>query len=242
MLVNELHQGGIRAILDYDNTVFDNFVLPEDISSEDLIALIIDTILYKYGDTPLFSPDPAVLKFYIGRWSARRGPLWLRYWDAVFAEYDPLHNYDRYEKKTLTHGKKVTYSGSVTDGTSGTITDTPSGTYKVERDDTTTDSISADNSTTFVNDRQSVLDGETNTSFQNYKEERTFNQYEEKRTYNNSDTNSGKDEEDNHIYGNIGVVTSQTMLISELDLIPRLDFVEYVADDFHNEFCLMMYY
>lgn len=241
MYVNELYQGGIRAIIDYDNSVFDNLTLPDDINDDDTKALLIDTILYKYGDAPLFSPDPSVIKFYIGRWSARRSPLWQRYYDAVTAEYDPLSNYDRNEKRMLTHGKKVTYGGTITDGTSGTITDTPSGSVKVERDDTTTENVSAYNSSTWEPSKQSVLDGETNTSYTNYKEERSFTNYQEQRTFNNTDTNSGKDIEETHAYGNIGVTTSQQMLISELDLNNRLDIINYIADDWHSEFNLMIY-
>lgn len=225
MMVNELHQGGIRALIDYDPTIFDNLVLPDDINDDYTKALLIDNILYKYGDTPLFSPDPSVIKFYIGRWSVRRSPLWERYYNAVIADYDPLENYDRNEKREFTHGKKVTYGG--------TITDTPSGSIKIERDDKNTDSMSADNAATFQPDRESVLDGETNTS---------YNSYQEQRTFNNSDTNSGKDVEESRIHGNIGVTTSQQMLESEFDLIPRLDLIDYITDDWHNEFCLMMYY
>lgn len=241
MIVNEMHQGGIRAIIDYDNTVFDNLTLPDDINDDDTKALLIDTILYKYGDAPLFSPDPSVVKYYIGRWSSRRAPLWDRYYKAVTADYDPLSNYDRTEKRELTHGKKVTYGGTVTDSTSGTITDTPSGSVKVEKDDTTTENVSAYNSSTWEPSKQSVLDGETNTSYTNYKEERSFTNYQEQRTYNNSDTNSGKDSEETHTYGNIGVTTSQQMLISELDLNDRLDIINYIADDWHSEFNLMIY-
>ena len=241
MYVNELYQGGIRAIIDYDNSVFDNLTLPDDINDDDTKALLIDTILYKYGDAPLFSPDPSVIKFYIGRWSGRRSPLWQRYYDAVTAEYDPLSNYNRTEKRELTHGKKVTYGGTVTDSTSGTITDTPSGSVKVERDDTTTENVSAYNSSTWEPSKQSVLDGETNTSYTNYKEERSFTNYQEQRTFNNTDTNSGKDSEETHAYGNIGITTSQQMLISELDLNDRLDIINYIADDWHSEFNLMIY-
>lgn len=224
MLVNELHQGGIRALLDYDNTIFDNFHLPEALDTEGTLDLIVDTILFKYGDTPLFSPDPDVVKFYIGRWSTRRAPLWDRYYAAITEEYDPLENYNRIEHSEFTHGKKVSYSG--------TVTDTPSGSIKIERDDTNTGDFSADNSTTYVPDRKDVLDGETVTSYENYQEQRS---------YNNSDTNSGIDKNDSTIHGNVGVTTSQQMLQSELDLIPRLDLIDYIADDWHSEFCLQMY-
>ena len=223
MFVNELHQGGIRAIIDYDNSVFDNMLLPEDIDLED----VVDEILFKYGDAPLFSPDPSVIKFYIGRWSKRRLPLWERYKAAVNAEYDPIQNYDRTEKKTFTHGKKTTYAGSVINTPSGTVTDSA--------DYSTTDELSADNATDWQNDRKETIYGKTN--------ERTFTDYQEEQAFNNrTDENSGKDTEDNHIYGNIGVTTSQQMLEQEFALIPKLDLIDYIATDWHNEFCLMMYY
>lgn len=242
MYVNELHQGGIRAIIDYDNTVFDNLTLPDDINDDDTKALLIDTILYKYGDAPLFSPDPSVIKYYIGRWSVRRTPLWDRYYKAVTADYDPLSNYDRTEKRELTHGKKVTYSGTVTDGTSGTITDTPSGTIIDSIDKITTNMLSADNASTWQNDTQTRESGKSNErTYTNYQEQRSFGNYQEQRTYNNSDTNSGKDSEETHTYGNIGVTTSQQMLISELDLNDRLDIINYITDDWHSEFNLMIY-
>ena len=167
MFINELHQGGIRAIVDYDNTVFDNMTLPADIQLSD----VVDHILFKYGDTPLFAPDPAVIKFYIGKWSARRLPLWNRYIEVASAQYDPIENYDRYE------------SGS----------------------DTTELQISADNASTYQPDSKSI------------------------RT------------PDLHIHGNIGVTTAATMQKEILDLLPRFDIIDFIADDFKAEFCLYVY-
>lgn len=43
-----------------------------------------------------------------------------------------------------------------------------------------------------------------------------------------------------HLYGNIGVTTSQEMLKSELD-IARFNLYEQIADIFCEEFCLMIY-
>ena len=167
MLVNELHQGGIRAILAYQPDIFDDMTLPEDIDLQE----VVDTIIYKYGDTPLFTPDPAVLKYYIKAWSLHRLPLWERFKRAVEAEYNPIENYDRYETGT----------------------------------DTVEALTSADNASDYQPDGKTI------------------------RT------------PDLHTRGNIGVTTSQQMLESELDLIPRLDVVDYIADDFHSEFCLLIY-
>lgn len=223
MLVNELHQGGIRALLAYDNTIFDDMVVPEDMDPND----IIDRIIYKYGDTPLFTPDPSVIKFYIGRWSRRRLSLWERYKAAIELEYNPIENYDRTEKETLDHGLKVSHTGTVTDAPSGIITDSVDRTQEQLR--------AADNASTYQ-----PMDKETSTGKSN---ERTFTNYQEQRTYNNDDTNSGKDIRDVHVHGNIGVLTSQAMLTSEVDLIRDnlLDLIDYIADDWHAEFCLLMY-
>lgn len=179
MFVNELHQGGIRALLDYDNTIFDDMVVPEDVD----LADVVDHIIYKYGDTPLFSPDPSIIKFYIGRWSKRRLSLWERYKAAIEIEYAPLENYDRTDK--------------------GTITFEPTTTYERK--------ISADNATDYQPDSKDIRAGKDTTGT-------------ELRSH-----------------GNIGVTTSQQMLASELDIIPRLDLIDYIADDFKAEFCLLMY-
>lgn len=185
MFVNELYHGGIRALLDYDNTLFDNMTLPTD---EDGTAVttkddIVDTIVFKFGDAPLFCPDPAVMKYYIAKWSARRQPQWNRFYAAITTEYNPLENYDRHEKtdEDFTHGL------------------------------TRESQISADNSGTYQPSDKAI--------------------------------NSGKDQRDyeSHIHGNIGTLTSQTMLESELNLIPRLDLLAFIAEDFHQEFNLMMY-
>lgn len=167
MFVNEMHQGGIAALLAYDDTIFDGMQLPEGVSSED----VIDKIIFKYGSTPLMHPDPAVMAYYIPKWSARRLAVWGRYKTAIEKTYDPLNNYDRYEKGTST----------------------------------AENTISADNASTYQPDSKTVVTP------------------------------------DLHTYGNIGVTTSQQMLAAELDIVGRLDLINYIADDFRNEFCLDVY-
>lgn len=179
MFVNELHQGGIRALLDYDNTIFDDMVVPQGVD----LADVVDHIIYKYGDTPLFSPDPSIIKFYIGRWSKRRLFLWDRFKKVIETDYKPLENYDRYD--------------------SGSVDFKPGTTY--ER------TISADNASTYQPDSKDIRAGNDKTI---------------------SELRS---------HGNIGVTSAQQMLNQELDVIPRLDLIDYIADDFKAEFCLLMY-
>ena len=208
MFYNQIYQGGIRALLDYDNSIFDNFASPADPDGVKIPeADIIDHIIYKYGDAPLFTPDPAVMKYYIGKWSARRLPIWERFYKAVLAEYDPLNNYDRTEKTTdyLTHGHTVTTDDDLTAGTS------------VENQ------ISADNANTYQPDSKAINSGK------------------DQRDIKEAHTGIDKRDYDSHVFGNIGVTTSQQMLTAELDLIPRLDVIDMIANDFHDEFNLMIY-
>lgn len=179
MYVHELHQGGIRALLDYDNTIFDNMVVPEDIEVED----VVDHILYKYGDTPLFSPDPSIIKFYVGRWSKRRLSLWERYKEVIEQKYSPIENYDRYDKGSVEFSPATTYERT----------------------------ISADNASTYQPDSKDIRSGKDITGTEL------------------------------HSHGNIGVTTAASMQREILDLIPRFDLIDYIADDFKSEFCLLMY-
>lgn len=219
MLVNELHQGGIRALMDYDNTLFDNMVLPEGLTTND----IADHIIYKYGDAPLFSPDPSIVKFYIERWSKRRLPLWERYKAAIETEYAPLENYDRYELRTETR--------SGTRDNTGTVDTDDTGTVGIVIAGSITDQRAADNSDSWSNYDKSIEDT-SNTTTNNLNRLETRNLTEE---------NSEDYSVNSHIHGNIGVTTSQQMLAAELDIVPRLDLIDYIADDWHAEFNMMIY-
>ena len=203
MLVNELCQGGIRAILAYDRTVFDDMALPEGIDQQE----VVDHILFKYGNTPLFSPDPAVMKYYIQRWSNHRLTQWERFKKAIEAEYNPIENYDRTEehKDSFKHGHNVSTDDDITNKS------------------TIENLISADDAQDYQPDAKGLQDSKNSRDI--------------------SEKHSGTDERtiNSRIHGNIGVTTSQQMLESELDLIPRLDVVDYIADDFKNEFCLYIY-
>lgn len=233
MLVNELYQGGIRALIAWDSTLFDNMTLPTDEDGTAVTSIddIVDTILFKFGDAPLFCPDPAVMKFYITKWSARRQPQWNRFYAAISEKYDPLENYDRLEKTSdyLTHGHKITTDDDLTHGETVTTDD------DLQHGLTTEAQISASNSSTYQPDAKNINSG---TDQRDITEEHTGT---DERDYEETHSGIDKRDYDSHIHGNIGVTTSQQMLTSELELIPKLDLLAFIADDFHQEFCLMMY-
>lgn len=257
MLINQLHQGGIRAVLAWDNTVFDNMSLPTGYSAAD----IINRILYKYGDTPLFTPDPDVLKYYITAWSARRLPLWNKYLDLLDIQYEPLENYNRIEDTTIdddgtaTHDysgdDSVTRSGEDKLVRSGDDTLTKSGSEKTERDADTTREVSAYNSSAFQDASKDTTNDDTTLSFTQRKDTtdynstdtRTYTNLKDKTDYNSKDklTNDLSRTIDSTVHGNIGVTTTQHMFLEELEVIKKRDAIEYIVDDWHSEFCLYIY-
>lgn len=215
MLFNELHQGGIRALLDWDDTLFDGMVLPDDINDNDTKKLIVDDIILRHGDTPLFIPEPTVMKYYITSWSTRMLPIFTRMYAACTAEYNPIENYDRTEDRSET--KKDTMGNTRTLNTSTATTGT----------NTTEDSVSAENVTTFSPDTRSV---------------QTPNLTEaDSGTIGDSGNYNGSLTIKSTIHGNIGVTTSQQMLESELQLVPKLDMIRIISDSWAAEFCLAVY-
>lgn len=215
MLFNELHQGGIRALLDWDDTLFDGMVLPDDINDDDTKKLIVDDILLRHGDTPLFIPEPAVMKYYITSWSTRMLPIFTRMYEACTAEYNPIENYDRIEDRSET--TKDTMGNTRTLNTSTSTTGT----------NTTENSVSAENVTTFSPDTKSV---------------ETPNLTEaDSGTIGDAGSHDGNLTIKSTIHGNIGVTTSQQMLESELQLVPKLDMIRIISDSWAAEFCLAVY-
>lgn len=215
MLFNELHQGGIRALLDWDDTLFDGMVLPDDINDDDTKKLIVDDIILRHGDTPLFIPEPTVMKYYITSWSTRMLPIFTRMLAACTAEYNPIENYDRIEDRSET--TKDTMGNTRTLNTSTATTGT----------NTTEDSVSAENVTTFSPDTKSV---------------QTPNLTEaDSGTIGDSGNYNGSLTIKSNIHGNIGVTTSQQMLESELQLVPKLEIVRIISDSWAAEFCLAVY-
>ena len=217
MLFNELHQGGIRALLDWDATLFDDMVLPEELDDEDGLVrgLIKDDIILRHGDTPLFIPEPSVMKYYIKSWSIKMLPIFTRYYNACMVEYDPIENYNRSEYRTETREDTMGNTRTLDTATDTTGTDTNE------------ESVSAENVVTFSPNTKSVRTPDLNVA--------------DSGTIEDDGSYDGSLTIDSNIHGNIGVTTSQQMLESELLLVPKLDIIRIISDSWAAEFCLAVY-
>lgn len=90
----------IYGLWEYDNTVFDNMVLPADLEEhrQDLIS----EILLDCSDFALLYPDADFMKMLIGVWSRNEQRIWEKMLESELVEFNPIENYDRYETLTRT--------------------------------------------------------------------------------------------------------------------------------------------
>lgn len=137
-----------------------------------------------------------------------------KWYKALQLEYNPIYNYDRFEEWT----DNGTDSGTVKNDGSTSETSGANGTTETQ--------VSAYDSNTYQPDGKSISSQNANANGQ------TANT--ETRDLATSGKHSG------HLYGNIGVTTSQQMLESELELA-KWNLYQHMADIFIEELCIMVY-
>ena len=173
-------------------------------------ATLIDNILLRSGSFEVVYPDYEFMKYSIGAWSRKWQPTFNRWVEALAIEYNPIENYDRYEHWTDTEDAQN--FGAAVGSTTG------------KTDATITNKVSAYAAADFSNKDQT----------ENHGTDEGTSKTETSATIDNDK------EHDGHIHGNIGVTTSQQMLISELDL-GYWNIYEKITDLFLTEFVLPVY-
>ena len=103
----------ITGLYNYDNTIFDGWVFPEGINPEEVKA----AILYECSGLELTLPNPDLFKVVTSGWCRRKALAWERALDAINAEYNPIHNYDRTETSNDTESGSSGHSGEISSTT-----------------------------------------------------------------------------------------------------------------------------
>lgn len=221
----------ILGLYNYDTSIFENLVVPDDVDS----ATAINSICMDNAELELMYPEPDTMKFLIGLWSTRMLPVWERVLSAITEQYNPLENYNRTETWTDTEDEDTSVTSSGTE--SGSVSVTGSGSSTRTPNLTDTHKVVGFNDTNFTNASQDSQTGTEGVSTSNTDSTTT------------SGTNSGsgtgsKDKTTVHsgnVSGNIGVTTSQQMLNQELEISPKVDIYKYISESFKQRFCLMVY-
>lgn len=221
----------IMGMYDYDSTIFDSLTLPTGLDR----ASAIDAIVLECAELECLYPSVPFLKRAIGIWSATMQSSFNRVWSAMNLEYNPIENYDRQEDETTT-GTRQHSGQDVTSGTSS-------------NNRTTADSREITDSGNVLNkiagfDASALVDHDSGTSSRSGTDtgsgtDNTTGTERTELTHGEKIADAGT--RTSRIHGNIGVTTSQKMLESELDLIPRLNFYRYLAEEFKRRFCILVY-
>ena len=210
--------GGIISLMQYDPSLFDGMVLPAGVDKE----LVIDTIIQKYGDSPLDHEDPAYLKYYIPVWSKRNLDSWTKLFATLSFNYNPLENtlLDETTDEARNINRKQDRSGTASTENSGTtgvnktaehlVSAENASDYQPDNRDTGTEQTT-NNQATDTNSSENITDQTAETV---------------KTTYNR--------------HGSIGVVTPQDMIQQERE-VDKFVFYNYIADSFRDAFCLLLY-
>lgn len=227
MLTNQqIASTGLLDLLYYDDTIMDNFTVPDGIDRQ----LALDTIYQRCGLTPLYHPDPAWLKFYVGRWCSKNAKTWEELYKTTTQDYNPIYNYDRTEETTDTRSGTRTLSEDTSSNTKqsgdSSVTDTSS--------DSNEHTISADNSDNYEPGYKDVSSRQdTQASESSNRVDVTGDRAVDETT---GETYSHK----LRAYGNIGVTTTQEMLEAQRKVV-RYNIYNEIADSFKDEFCLYIY-
>lgn len=238
----------LNGMYQYDNTLFDGMILPEDYDRDALFA----EIMARSGQLYPYHQVPTVLKSNIRLWFARNYLNFDRTIEALTADYNPIENYDRNELSTKTPNltDKSTLSGKDSTQASGTDStvreyDDYKETVTYSGDDTRETQVSAFDSSAYQ-PSEKVTDSRTNREDEkeisgSYSDDLTHGRKDET-TYGKVDTvtHTGTEGYSSRIHGNIGVTTSQQMIESELEL-RKYDIYSDIAARFEREFIVQVY-
>lgn len=216
---------GIEGYFEEHNgkTLFDDIRLPEGISKD----LLVPFIITRAGDFPVMIIDPD----YMYNMTNTFFDAWYDNFDrmnkAFSADYDPLENYNRTETEEHADSgsKKNTSSSSAEQQSSNLAVGSSSGTVE--------EKIAADDSNTYVNrDQTTNSENDRSSSSGSVKDSGETSSNEQR---------AEAGQRKLHAFGNIGTMTSQMMLESEIKLRADFNIMEFIADKYIEEFCVPIY-
>ena len=198
--------------------LFQHLTVPTGIDKTKLV----NTILMHGAEMETLYADADYLQDLIGVWSDKWQRTFQKWMDALNFKYDPLYNFDRHEL----------YTDKRTQNESGNRSETATAhdDSVSEGSGNTQNEVSAYDAATYQpHDQSTSTSSGTNTS-----NSTTTAHGNDKRDLNENVIHEG------HLYGNIGVTTSQQMLRDELD-IQLWNVYEHITDLFLNEFAIYVY-
>lgn len=240
----------LQGLYEYDKSVLDGFIVPEGIDRNVTIYnLIVATAPFE-----IVYPCIPILQTRIAQWCNMRMPVWEKLYETTQYDYNPIENYNRHEvwhdNRNGTNDRKdntnikTTREGNSTQTGSDIGIGTNSSTNVSTGDDTR--QKWGFNSDVPANAEKNIHSGTDKvTGDSGYNTNTTLNQ-----NVNNTDTTQhGGNVQDKstddawhsgHMFGNIGVTTTQQMIKEQREIV-EFNVMKYIIDDFIHEFCIMVF-
>lgn len=255
------------GLYNYDNTLFNNLTFPSGIDKD----LAVNQILMSCGEFELLYPNLEFMKYQIENWGKKNYFTFDKWVKALAEEFNPLYNYDRHEEYEDIRNRAASDKSTTDRTNTGTATNVEmtsnegisdvtgnaatSNNTKSNNNSNVTRNVSAYDASTYQPKEQEITKGENVATGNAVTNENT----------KTSNTNSGgssdvsntrdvsKDEtvgsraeaesakHTAHLYGNIGVTTSVTMLKEYVGFYKDFNLYEQIADLFVNDFCIRIY-
>ena len=224
----------ILGLYQYDNTLFDDMQLPDEINKNHVIY----SILSECAEFELLYSDYDFMKFMITLWSEKEIDIWRRLYNTTVLDYNPINNYNKTETETIAN-----VSNNTKNRTSESIN---------------SESKSADSSQTSTGDETRTIDEkvasyDTTVLSDNKNEntthdvsiENTMNASEENKYNENSTTKETGENNENitrslEISGNDGKTTIQQLIIEERN-VANYCVIDFIVNSFKSRFCILVY-
>lgn len=222
------------GMYNWDNTLFANLSTPTGIDN----SLLIDTILLNGGEFETLYADFDFMKDAIGRWSSKWQRTMERWIAVLEKEYNPIENYDRIEDWTDANSKKTQNDSIHSEGTQRSETAVASDASVSSGEGNNTNKRSAYNTTDYSpHDKSDTTSKGVNNSLG------TTDAKGETKT-DSIDSMQGNDISNGihsgRIHGNIGVKTTQSMILEEID-VSRFNIYDEIANLFLQELTIYTY-
>ena len=229
--MSTLQRMTLIGLYNYDSDLFDSLVLPDGYDKNDFI----DSLLLEHGEKCVLYTNPDFMKNAIGAWGRKWAGNLERIYTALTEQYNPLHNFDRYEDYTDNEGRK--YESKTNAGHKATDSPKYDVTSDTKENATTEHEVSADNSSSYQPDWKETQNGGKSVVS-------TEGKTQDLSETSNSSTNDSETHNlthKGHLYGNIGVTTSVQMLTSEVDARMKYNLYDAAGRLFANELLIGIY-
>ena len=220
----------LYGIFQYDDTVLDGLNVPTGMD----LDTVKNMLLIETSGMSILYPDAPFLKKAIALWSTERSDVWQKLYNTTVLQYDPIENYDRREESS-----EENIGNEHVQSSQERSTDSESrGSSQQHRsgENTATAANTASNSNDFADTSKSTSSGSDDVM------DSTVSSGSGTENVSGSGNKSSTDLRrlSSRIHGNIGVTTSQQMIMSERE-VAEFCMVDYIVNDFISRFCVMVY-